>query len=260
MRNRLYRTRLASFFSISVLAASAFLAGCGLHGDRPEQFLAAFGASPPGRQAFTACNGFGCETSVTAHLDDAQWALVRDTFDPAPIDAAQERRDIARAVGLLERLVARQAGTENDQPENERIAGTHQLDCMAETFNTTSYLLLMQGDGLLRFHAVVFPQHRGTLIFYPHNTAVIAERESGRRYAVDSWFGTNGDEPDVVDIDSWLAGFDPRDEPWRSRAPQATPPETGRTESRDASQVVSGEAPQASTQDAPQTANLFGGQ
>ncbi|MEF2146108.1 MAG: hypothetical protein V3573_11740 [Desulfovibrionaceae bacterium] len=166
--------------------------------------------------AFDVCGGFGCTVKHSLVLDEAQWRNVSELFFPRAIDAAEERCRIARAVALLEYLVGEKNGTAQDAPRND-LAGAGQLDCIAESVNTSVYLLMLQGSGLLNYHVVGAPERRGTFIFYPHNTAILVERDSGQAFAVDSWFRENGALPAVVPVQLWKDGWRP--------VPQAEQPE-----------------------------------
>jgi hypothetical protein len=151
-------------------------------------------------------------------LPPAEWQQVRDLFVPAAPDAIGERRQIARAIGRLEILAGRQAGTLDDAAG----MGVHwdadgQLDCVDEATNTTQYLHMLAADGLLHWHQVGAPVNRARLGLWPSNTATILETATGRRFAVDSYFLANGEPASVLPLDTWLAGWTPDDGP---------PPET----------------------------------
>ena len=79
------------------------------------------------------------------------------------------------------------------------------MDCIDEAANSTSYLMVLDGLGLLRHHTIAYPASKGYLInfVYPHNTAVLIENATGERYAVDSWVFTNGEPPLIVPLKSW---------------------------------------------------------
>ena len=66
-----------------------------------------------------------------------------------------------------------------------------QMDCIDESTNTTIYLRMLQKDGLLRWHQAGDRATRWTPFTWPHTTAVIEERDSLLRWAVDSWFLDN---------------------------------------------------------------------
>ena len=81
------------------------------------------------------------------------------------------------------------------------------MDCIDEATNTTSLLLVAQRRGMLKHHRVTTPVARGFFLDgrYPHATAVVKEKASGRAYAVDSWPKANGAKPDILDLDDWFA-------------------------------------------------------
>ena len=88
-----------------------------------------------------------------------------------------------------------------------------QQDCVDEATNTTSYLMVLQSHGLLKYHTVIVPMTKGDLLkatlqgdpvkYWPHFAAVLKEKESGQKYAVDSWSGPNGENPAVVKVEDW---------------------------------------------------------
>ena len=50
--------------------------------------------------------------------------------------------------------------------------------------------------GLLRHHVIDVPESRGFIIGgLPHTTAVVRERKSGQKWAVDGWTHDNGELP-----------------------------------------------------------------
>ncbi len=134
---------------------------------------------------------------------------MRALFEPPPAGAAGERERIRLAVALLERLVGRHTGTDADLGENFAGLGRPgQMDCIDESTNTTVYLRMLEKEGLLRWHTLVYRSTRFTGL-QPHSTAVIEERGSGRRYAVDSWFLDNGEPPFIVPLAQWRSGWRP---------------------------------------------------
>jgi len=88
-----------------------------------------------------------------------------------------------------------------------------QQDCVDEATNTTSYLVVLQANGLLKYHTVTVPMTKGDLLkatlqgdpvkYWPHWTAVIQEKKTGQRFAVDSWIYANGENPAVVEVEKW---------------------------------------------------------
>ena len=45
--------------------------------------------------------------------------------------------------------------------------------------------------------------------FGPHQTAVIIDRATGERFAVDTWFYDNGEPAEVIPMDDWFYGWHP---------------------------------------------------
>ena len=185
------------------------LAACTTSSQPPEAYLRLYGTVPMSAQHFPICNLPGCEETTVVTLSNTDWALIDSIFSPRADDSAEERRRIARAIALFERLIAVQAGTGDDQAGQQGVfRGTRQLDCVAETTNTTSYLILLQERGLMQWHAPRYPQHRGFMHGqFPHNTAVMEDLKSGERYAVDAYFHANGVPPEIVPVSEWIAGF-----------------------------------------------------
>ncbi len=169
------------------------------------------GRPAPRPGAFSVCHGHGCEERTPVSLSPAEWARVAALFRPPPADAAAERRAVACAIGLLERLVGPRTGTVAD------LGGTFpglgrpgQMDCVDEAFNTETYLRMLADAGLLRFHAPDGYAIRGYLVMgWPHATAVMRERGTGERWAVDSWFEDNGRPAHVVPLGRWMLGWRP---------------------------------------------------
>jgi hypothetical protein len=166
----------------------------------------------PSPAKFWICHRHGCHTISAVSLSPSQWATVRGLFPESAADAASERASIAAAVAYLETVVGEQIGASRDKGGNLAgfLAGGSQLDCVDESTNTTSYLTLLEQDGLLRWHRVEPRSSRGYFIFgWPHNTAVISEIDGGARWAVDSWFHDNGVAPEIVPLAQWKDGWSP---------------------------------------------------
>lgn len=199
------------------LAAFLALAACDAN-NQPNNTIAgmqAYFQLPPPRPAeFFVCHEHACKEKTRVSLSQAQWGQIRGLMSPPAPDAEQERARIARAVGLLEELVAPQAGTGRDVGGTFSGVGrgSGQLDCEDEAANTTQYLVMMSEDGLLKFHRPIGRQWRGNFLNgWPHTTAVVAENGSGRQWAIDSWFEDNGRPAHVVEADRWRAGWSPAD-------------------------------------------------
>ena len=153
------------------------------------------------------CYGHGCAETTALEPDETQWREVERLFHPFPTDAPEERRRIGRAIATLERLSGELSDiTHQDRGGNAAGSGQPgQLDCRDESINTTSYLRILKREGLIYHHRVLERRLRNRLgLFSAHWTAVLEERESGQRFAVDSWFRDNGEEPIIIPLQQWI--------------------------------------------------------
>ncbi|MCB1786149.1 MAG: hypothetical protein KDJ33_07860 [Gammaproteobacteria bacterium] len=165
--------------------------------------------TPSAGARFDACIDYHCDMRQTVALDDRTWRGI-----VAPLrsdgDAAAERTAIAESIARMEREVGRQTGTWRDRPRNDADNGEPgQLDCIAESTNTTTYLRMLEHAGLLRWHVVEERLKRQRWVFAVHWTAVIRDTHSGERFAVDAWYGGNGTPPFVQPLQDWRAGIEP---------------------------------------------------
>ena len=160
-------------------------------------------------EAIAVCHGYGCGLTHLVNLKE-EWPAIRALFADAPRSPQAERAAVARAVALFEQAAGRQLGTWRDKPGTPFSRNDPgQLDCVDESINTTSFLLLLAREGLLRWHTVAEPARRHAfLAFGVHFTAVLVEH-GGARYAVDSWFHGNGEPPEIVELERWRAGWRP---------------------------------------------------
>ena len=165
-------------------------------------------------QNFQHCHGYGCKYITDVTFSEKDWRDVRSAFG-TPKTPEAERESIKKAIAVFEQHVGRQTGTHVDQWGTFQKTGHYQLDCVDESTNTTVYLALLEAQGLMQRHKVEPPSARFPLIHsgtWPHQTAVISERENGAFYVVDSWFHNNGQPPEIVDLKQWKEGWKPKRE------------------------------------------------
>lgn len=166
----------------------------------------------PAPDNFSICFDNSCQSISQLTLSDHQWQSIRAIFIPGAETADQERAMIGKAVARLEQIIGPMTGTENDKGLNkssDNPAG-HRMDCIDESTNTTTYLYMMQQDGLLKWHRLGDPVTRGFFFFgWPHTTAVIEAREDDNLWAVDSWFYDNGVPPEILPLEQWQEGWRP---------------------------------------------------
>jgi len=162
---------------------------------------------------FDMCHGGGCAAVEKVSLSDEEWSLVNDEFDPLPENAEEERSAIANAIGVMEQIVGAKTGTDTDRGGtfgNSAYPG--QLDCNDESTNSTTYMKLMVQAGLIQFHEVMDTKTRNFFFNgWPHTAAVIRDKQSGQRYAVDSWFYDNGVAAVILPLEVWQSGWKPDD-------------------------------------------------
>ena len=165
------------------------------------------------RDQVPVCYNHGCESVARVDLNDKLWQQVSRHFSPKAEDAKTELEQIRRAIAEMERITGELAGTSGDRSGDLAGIGTlsPQLDCIDESTNTTVYLTLFAQEDLLHWHSVEPTAHRGYLFFggWPHYTAVVRDKISGQHWVIDSWFGNNGDPPDVLDLETWKDGWAP---------------------------------------------------
>jgi hypothetical protein len=188
-------------FVLSLGLAGPAMAG----GDDALSYLASKDIPPPRPDRVMVCHDFGCAVHTPVPLGAGDIADFRRLLQGSKT-AEAERAAVGRAIALMERKVGPLAGTSKDRGGLDPMTPERgQQDCIDESTNTTQYLVLLDDLGLLRFHQPSGPSSRGMLIDfrYPHQTAVMIERASGRAWAVDSWPRANGELPDIMPLDQW---------------------------------------------------------
>lgn len=187
-----------------VLCLSACSTGISVdkYNDRPSR--------PDG---FSLCHGYSCTSQTGTSFLVAEWNNIASLFQKNTAkNVEEERSKIGQAIAMMERYAGAKTGTDIDEPEAVSFkSSTKQMDCIDETVNTTHYLEMLYRGGLLKFYEPAEPTHRGYLIdgSWPHNTAVMKEKDSGVLYVVDSFYKKNGEVPYIMSRETWLAGWKP---------------------------------------------------
>ncbi len=209
------RPRRAVLKALGMMAAAGLLAGCATNFTNSTTALGWIeekGNPRPTLEKFTVCHDYGCASRTEVRLAPEEWKEIRAEFAPPPADAADERERIKKAVAKLEVMTAKRAGTQADKGGTlNAIALPGQMDCVDEAVTTTTYLVLMQDEGLIALHRPETVAWRGQLFakMLPHVTPVMTEIASGERWAVDSSFFDNGREPVIMPLREWLVGWEP---------------------------------------------------
>jgi hypothetical protein len=189
-----------------------FLSACSSTPQNAQTYLDSKSLGTPSAKSFKHCHAYGCKAVMDIELTDTEWKSIGRAFKPAPKTAEAEREDIKTAIGKFEKIIGPITRTQTDQAGTFRKLGNDQLDCVDESTNTTTYLMVMAEKGLIKFHEVNGPTMRLPIIHagrWPHQTAVIRETATGELFAVDSWFHDNGENAEIVPLKAWKDGWKP---------------------------------------------------
>ncbi len=154
------------------------------------------------------CYDFGCKSSSVVNLPINEWEEVTGWFIPVAETPELERTQIKKAIGWMEILIGRHTPTHRDLafdlPAEDDVSYLFpgQQDCIDEAVNTTTYLRLLELNGLLKHHTVIEQAYRQA-IFDQHWAGQIRENTTGSHYVVDSWFQPNGYLPIIQASVEW---------------------------------------------------------
>jgi hypothetical protein len=176
-----------------------------------DRHYADFHIREPHGNTVYVCHAYGCKKQTRFRFTDEDIATISKLMETTRRDdsAAEERRAIAYAIGWMERRTGDVIGTKADRPGMDFMASGDptQQDCVDEASNTTSYLLVLANNQLLRHHTVGTPFAKENLLHgvagWPHGTAVIRDTATGQKWAVDSWIYANGENPAIVETEKW---------------------------------------------------------
>jgi hypothetical protein len=163
----------------------------------------------PSPSRLTVCHGFGCRNRTEVAFSASDRMKLAQILRVGQASPASERRAIAAAVAWFDRRVGPEAGTQHHVARaglSQMSNPTSQFDCIDASRNTTSLLLVLDELRLLKHHRVEEPEARGILLDGrgPHATAVVAERASQKKWAIDSWTHAAGERPDIMPLEQWL--------------------------------------------------------
>jgi hypothetical protein len=180
------------------------------HPRRLALLLPLLSCMAPVAQAYMldTCTDYHCDIIVPVALHSGEIAQIEQLFKNTGTPD-EERERIARAIGLFETLIGPKNGTSEDlamnPPDAPQSPRGGQLDCISESTNSTTYLKQLETAGLLKWHSVDERAVRRRWLFGVHWTAVISDRE-GMQYAVDSWYGKNGEPAIILPLEKWHEG------------------------------------------------------
>lgn len=159
----------------------------------------------PTRDRLPFCHAYNCLLRAIVRVTDEDRAAVRALFDGRTHSAEAEREAINLAVSWFEKRAQPLLGGPPDIRGSDlaHSGQAGQTDCLDEATNSTTMLIFLQAEGLLRYHTVVRPTSRGgLLISLAHATAVFTDRD-GKDWVVDSWMRDMGDPNDVMPLEQW---------------------------------------------------------
>jgi hypothetical protein len=198
--------------AVAAVCAGLALAACTHERTGPVgQHYADFATRPPNGNTVYVCHAYGCRMQTPFRFTEADIASLKTLMAKTrKADTPhEERRAVAYAIGWMETRVGDVIGTSADRPGMDFSASGDptQQDCVDEATNSTSYLLVLERNGLLKHHSVGTPFSKENLLRgvagWPHWTAVLKESVSGQRWAVDSWIYANGENPAIVEAEKW---------------------------------------------------------
>jgi hypothetical protein len=161
----------------------------------------------PSGNRIIACHSYGCSRRMAVSVDGAWLGRANAALKAGRGSPAAERQALKAVIKAYTAYLSASLGGTPDVPGSPpRMSGVYgQMDCLDETANTTSLLLVLQDRGLLTYHVVEHPESRGFFLDgrYPHFTAVIKEKASGLAWAVDPWRKAPGQSPDILPLNRW---------------------------------------------------------
>lgn len=191
-----------------LFAAVLSLSSASAASNAARQYLAKYDVPPPTATGVVVCHGFNCKFRTMVAFSAGDIGTLREILARGSRSARSEINAIADAVAWFERRIGRHTGTSRRTPRaGPAQAGLRtEADCIDESVNTTVLLVLLSDLKLLKFHDVAAAEARGYLLDfrYPHATAVVVNKTSGARWAIDPWPKGNGQRPDTLPLAAWL--------------------------------------------------------
>ena len=196
----------------AALVLATLFGGCTHHRTGPVSWhYGDFSVEQPRGNTVHVCHAYGCKKQTRYTFSEGEVGEIRAVMAKArkADTPAEERRAVAYAVGWIETRVGEKIGTKADRAGMDFTASGDptQQDCVDEATNTTSYLLMLTHNGLIKHHTVGTPFAKDALwrgvSGWTHWTAVLKENGSGQRWAVDSWIYANGENPAIVETEKW---------------------------------------------------------
>jgi len=203
------RTWRSLIASVSLLVLSA----CSYSTHAPvEQHFQNWATRAPAKNRVTVCSAYGCRVQTDFRFAPSDVAHIRHMMTGAKLATPKpeaERVALAKTLAWMEKRVGDAVGTSADRPGDDLAGGGDptQMDCVDVATNLTSYLMVLQYNGLLQSHSVsnlVIKEDltRG-LDGWTHFAAVLVEKNSQQRFAVDGWKLPSGVPPEIIEVERW---------------------------------------------------------
>jgi hypothetical protein len=174
----------------------------------------------PTIESFTHCYNYGCDKRKTLTLPTETLNKINALFETSSTSIKEEEQRIIKAMQIFEQDIGEITGTKNDKrgtfrlyQDDAKSTQTFQQDCIDESTNTTTYLTLLNNMGYLKFYEPAFPANRQPFLSgapWWHQTAVMKDKTTGEKYAVDTWFEDNGKAGYIVPLQEWKDGWKPK--------------------------------------------------
>jgi len=150
------------------------------------------------------CIDYHCKHRSIVTPTVEEWATILKPFARPADTPGMERQQIKRSIAYFEQVVGRHTPTADDLLRNQGEDIPGQLDCIAESNNPRVYLQALFNKRQLRWHAPGQRVKRSTWIFNVHWAASLVEKAGGAQHVIDSWYGSNGQEPLIQPLQQWL--------------------------------------------------------
>lgn len=164
------------------------------------------------------CSEYGCKKITQVSIDQKLQSRILQLFQVDKLSAQYERALLAEYIAHVEQFVGRQTNTQFDRAGSFPVflklgeQYSSQMDCIDESINTLSYLRLLDSQGMITHHDVTGLVTRGGLLAgYPHTAVLLTEKQSNKKYVIDSWFYDNGRPAVVLPLKIWKRGWKPSD-------------------------------------------------
>ena len=148
-----------SWRAFMVCALAFLVSGCAYdsYGSIEQHFQDWATRRPEGNRV-TVCSAYGCRVQTNFRFTEGDLAHIGQLMGGRATvrTPSAERSAIARTLAWMEKRVGDAIGTSADRPGDDLAGGGDptQMDCVDVATNLTSYLLVLQHNGLLVAHTV----------------------------------------------------------------------------------------------------------